>query len=349
MFVPEAAVVIPAYNPGPELPQLVGQLLQRKLEAIAIVDDGSGVSYRQYFDEAAAWPGVRILRHAVNLGKGAALKTGINAVLCDYPDIGTLVTADADGQHHPDDILAVAKYGAEHRHALVLGARRFSRGVPFRSRLGNGLTKWIMRFVIGQRLSDTQTGLRCIPSCLRATLLQLPHQGYEFELDMLLECRKQGIAIAEIPIRTIYIAKNKSSHFNPVFDSMRIYFVLLRFAAVSFVTSALDNLVFSAVFFAGGGLALSQASGRVAAVLFNFNVVTRVVFQTTGHRTRQLVEYLMLVMLSGAASYGLIRVAVAIFGMKVLVAKIGAESLLFLVNFLVQRDVIFTGRPRAAS
>ena len=77
-----------------------------------------------------------------------------------------MVTADADGQHAPEDILNVARAAAAHPGALVMGARQFSEQVPLRSRLGNNATKIVMRIVAGQRLSDTQTGLRGIPARL---------------------------------------------------------------------------------------------------------------------------------------------------------------------------------------
>ena len=75
-------------------------------------------------------------------------------------------------------------------------------------------------------------------------LLRLEANGYDFELDMLIAVRQQAIRIAEVPIRTIYEPGNRTSHFNPLLDSMKIYFVLLRFSSVSLMTAALDTLVF---------------------------------------------------------------------------------------------------------
>src|SRR5689334_23087678 len=98
------AVVIPAYRPSAGLVDLVRSLSGRERNAIVVVDDGSGPEFAAVFAAAAALPNVELLRHAVNLGKGAALKTAFNHVLCVYPDLAGVVTADADGQHHPDDI-----------------------------------------------------------------------------------------------------------------------------------------------------------------------------------------------------------------------------------------------------
>jgi len=336
-------VLIPAYMPGPDFPGLVASLVRLGVERIVVLDDGSGVGFRARFDEAASHPQVRICRHAINLGKGAALKTGINAILCDAPDIAVVVTADADGQHVPEDILSVAHAAASHPGALVMGVRQFSERVPFRSKLGNTVTKVVLRIVVGQKLSDTQTGLRAIPAHLLPDLLRIPSQGYEFELDMLLLSRNQRLVIVEQPIRTIYLDGNASSHFNPLRDSMRIYFVLLRFALISMCTAVIDNLLFIASYLYTGNKLTSQAIGRIGAMSFNFIAVKRMVFHTRGRALREFLQYAALVAVSGAISFGLIVFFTTHFSMSVLKAKLVAESILFLGNFLVQRDIIFTG------
>ena len=283
------------------------------------------------------------MRHAINLGKGAALKTGINAILCDFPDVSAVVTADADGQHAPEDIIAVAQKACSNPGALVLGSRVFAEDVPLRSKLGNNATKFVLRIVAGQKLSDTQTGLRAIPAHLLADLLKITSQGYEFELDMLLLSRNRRMRILEQPIRTIYLDGNASSHFNPLLDSMRIYFVLLRFAMISMCTAVLDNLLFSVVYAYTGSKGLSQIVGRVGAMAFNFTSVKRMVFNSSGRLLREFLQYAALVAVSGTVSYLLIVLFTSRFEMGVLKAKLLAEGMLFLANFLVQRDIIFTG------
>src|ERR1017187_4613582 len=92
------AVVIPAYRPSAALVEVVRALAERQFSAILVVDDGSGEEFHAIFTDAGAIPGVQLLRHATNLGKGAALKTGINHALCAIPDLAGVVTADADGR-----------------------------------------------------------------------------------------------------------------------------------------------------------------------------------------------------------------------------------------------------------
>ena len=335
------AVVIPAYKPSAGLIDLARTLSETDLPAIVIVDDGSGPEYREIFARASAYPRVELLRHAVNLGKGAALKTAFNHVLCAYPDVAGVVTADADGQHHPADIERVAERLLERPDALVLGSRQFEGEVPLRSRIGNVATRGVMHALMGQKLTDTQTGLRGIPAGLLPRLLKIESRGYEFELEMLIAAHHLEIPVVEEPIKTIYEPGNKSSHFNPIIDSMKIYFVLLRFGSVSMMTAVLDNLIFYLAYRRTGHVLGAQVLARVFAVTFNYTMVRRSVFYSRQRHKTVLPKYLGLVVASGTASYGGIRWLTAAFAIGAVAAKLLVETFLFFVNFAVQRVLIF--------
>jgi glycosyltransferase involved in cell wall biosynthesis len=342
--MPLIAVLIPAYKPSDGLVDLVESLSAASSRPIVVVDDGSGPKFGPLFSQAAAFPHVKLLRHAVNLGKGAALKTAMNYVLCEMPDVQAVVTADADGQHHPEDIARVIEAAIAQPDALVLGAREFDKDVPLRSRFGNVLTRGIMHGLLGRRLTDTQTGLRGIPTTFLPKLLRVESTGYEFELEMLIAAHHLSIPIVEVPIRTIYEPGNKSSHFNPVIDSMKIYFVLLRFGSVSLITALVDNLVFIVAFRSLGNILESQIIGRVVAVTFNYTTVRRSVFYSHQRHSTVLPKYLALVVVSGSASYAGIRLLHENLGVNPVPAKLLVETALFFVNFAVQRMFIF--RPQ---
>lgn len=342
-----AVIVIPAYRPSPDLLELVKHLTSSAAyRRIVIVDDGSGVELAPLFTESQSLPGVTFLRHAVNLGKGAALKTGFNHVLCEYPDTIGVVTADADGQHAPADIHRVAERLIAESDAVVIGARRFSDNhkVPWRSRFGNQLTIGAVRLLVGQKLSDTQTGLRGLPQSFLPHLMRIPSVGYEFELDMLIACRHQNYRVVEEPVEAIYIDGNRSSHFNPLLDSARIYFVLLRFGFISLLTAAIDNLIFLLMFPLLGNIGGAQITGRVAAVLFNYIAARRAVFISREPHAVTLPRYLLLVVASGIVSYGMIEFLISHTHLSVFAAKISAEGMLFIANFAIQRDFVFRKR-----
>ncbi len=341
------AVIIPAYRPDERLLDLLAELSADSLPAIVLVDDGSGPEYAGIFRRAAEFPKVRLVRHAVNLGKGAALKSGFNEALCAFPDLLGVITADADGQHHPGDIARVAGTLAAQPDRLVLGIRAFSGDVPLRSRVGNGITRAVMRALVGQNIPDTQTGLRGIPAALLPHLLRLEANGYDFELDMLIAVRQRAMPIAQAPIRTIYEPGNRTSHFNPLTDSMKIYFVLLRFSSVSLMTAALDTLVFFLAYRRLGNVAWSQVLGRLAAVAFNYSMLRRAVFFSKLRHLSVLPKYLLLVCLSGIASYAGIELLNTRLHIQPLPAKLLVETLLFFANFAIQRDFIFGKIPPA--
>jgi len=340
------AVVIPAYKPSAALLDVVRALSEKAAPAIVIIDDGSGPDYRAIFEHAVQFPNVRMLRHAVNLGKGAALKTGFNYVLCELPNALGVVTADADGQHHPDDILRVGEALEENPGSLVLGARTFSGDVPLRSRFGNILTSGVMHALLGQKLQDTQTGLRGISASLLAKVMRVEATGYEFELHMLLAAHHLGIPVVQVPIQTIYEAGNKSSHFNPIVDSMKIYFVLLRFGSVSAMTAILDNLIFFITWRLSAHVLLAQVLARIFATVFNYTMVRSSVFYSHQRHRAVLPKFLALVAASGSISYWGIQYLHQRAGSSPMMAKLVMESFLFLVNFAVQRLVIF--RPPEA-
>jgi glycosyltransferase involved in cell wall biosynthesis len=339
-------VLIPAYQPNGTLIELVRDLIARGIRSIEVIDDGSGPEYRWIFDELELLAPVHVLRHAVNLGKGAALKTGMNHILAGDADSSGIVTADADGQHHPDDVVGVCERFAGSPEALVLGARSFAGEVPLRSRFGNGLTRRAMHMLVGQNLTDTQTGLRAIPRALVLRLLKVPAAGYDFELEMLIAAKHQGIRVVEQPIRTTYEPGNPTSHFHPLRDSMRIYFVLLRFSGISLITAALDNLTFFLVFHALGSIAIAQAAGRIVALLFNYRAVRRAVFFSDERHRVLLPRYLALVAANALISYTGIRILTSVSPIGVFPAKILIESMLFIANFTIQRDFIFTRHAR---
>lgn len=339
-------ILIPAYRPGPQLISVVEELVTNGATRIVIVDNASGPSYAGIFERCAVFPQVRIWRHLTNLGKGASLKSGIRYILNAFPASPGVVTADADGQHHPEDILAVARVLERNPDCLVLGYREFGAEVPLRSRFGNLLTRALVPIFLGRRLKDSQCGLRGLPAKLLPYLVDIPSNAYEFELDALVVAKHLALPVVEQPIRTIYEPGNPSSHFNPIRDSMKIYFVLFRFTLLSLLTAALDNLIFFFAYHSIASILAAQAISRSVAVLFNYRAARRAVFLSHESNKVLFPRYILVVIGSSAASYGLIRLLTHSAGIDAIRAKIAAESLLFALNFILLRDFVFTGRTQ---
>lgn len=334
------AALIPAWQPEPRLTELVRALVAAGFGRVLVVDDGSRAACSALFTELAAMERVQVLRHAVNLGKGRALKTGFNALLSSVDGPAGVVTADADGQHTPEDICRVGEALLLSGAQPVLGVRSFAGDVPLRSRVGNLLTRRVFSFLTGTTITDTQTGLRGLPAAVLPELMLLDGERYEYEMTMLAHLCRSGAAPLQVPIATVYLENNRGSHFDPVRDSMRIYFVLLRFYASSLLAAGLDLLLFAICFGLTHAVLLSVVVGRSSS-LVNFWVNRRFVFCSRGPLRQALWRYYLLAVVVGAASYGCIVSLHRFAHWPVLLAKVCIDVLLSLMSFAVQRTFVF--------
>lgn len=334
----DSVIVIPAYQPSRGLFDLVGDLRSRSEFPVIVIDDGSGAGFADLFREVAAIPAVTVVRNAVNLGKGAALKNGFNQALLAFPESRFLITADADGQHLPDDILAVAN--AASADALVLGARDFKSDVPLRSKFGNLVSRYVYRLLTGLYLTDTQTGLRSIPRRLAELCLSIRSNRYEFETEQIIAARGAGFEFREVPIRTVYIDANRGSHFNPILDSFRIYFVLLRYAFSSIATALADFIVFYALTADGMSLYAANMSARAVALWIQFMLLKKYVFKSNAGIVTFAV-YVAYVFFTGYISSVMQEQFALNISGSPLQAKIAVELLIWIFNFMFLRDIIF--------
>ena len=255
----KVTAIVPSYKPDEKLAGVLRDLAAAGFERIIVVDDGSGPEYEAYFRQAEGYPQCVLLRHEVNRGKGGALKTAFAWFLEHTGEDLGVVTVDGDGQHTAADALRCARELEAHPDSLVLGVRQFDGAdVPLRSRIGNQATIWCFRVLCGVGVSDTQTGLRAIGTDFLRALCTVPGDRYEFETNMLLATSRLGIPIREVPIRTVYLEQNATSHFNPLRDSLAIYRQIFRFLSVSLGSTVLDVALFAPA----GLLRRAAAAGR---------------------------------------------------------------------------------------
>ncbi len=307
----QISVVLPSLDPDEKLGLVIDGLLEVGFRDIILVNDGSKPENLHYFEDAvAAHPDeVHLLTHEVNKGKGAALKNAFNFFLQNRPDAAGVVTVDGDNQHHPEDTKACALHMME-TGRLTLGCRDFNQAdVPARSSFGNKTTSAIFKIFVGMTISDTQTGLRAIPREDLKILTAIHGDRFEYETNMLLAMKDFGIAFDEVKIRTVYIEENKTSHFNPIKDSWRIYKLILghffKYTISSLASALMDNGLYALfhwlfLFFLGDtavafrGIALTSIcalGARVFSSLFNFFMNKNLVFGTQVDTKKALVRY----------------------------------------------------------
>ena len=174
MSMDKLIALVPAYCPEKSMIKSVEEL-SHEFPAVVIVDDGCSEDYAPVFDAVRPLPGVVILKHPENRGKGCALKTGFKYILDNHPDALGVVTLDADGQHTVKDTLHCCEKFLENTDSIVFGCRDFESDekIPPRSRFGNRLTSRLMKFFCDIKLSDTQTGLRVIPATALKELVEV--------------------------------------------------------------------------------------------------------------------------------------------------------------------------------
>lgn len=359
-------VVIPSLDPDQKLIKLLGDLKSGGFPHILVVNDGSADSYAPYFERAAREFGCEVLRHHINFGKGRALKTAFNHFLNAYPGCDGLVTVDADGQHRIEDIRACSREVLAHPEALILGSRDFyQEDVPFKSRYGNLITRHVFHLLCGVRVSDTQTGLRAMSRALVRRFLTTRGERFEYEMNMLIDCAEDRIPIREVPIATVYIEQNASSHFHPVRDAFRVYKVFARFVFSSFSSFLVDIVMFTMLCWVlrltapelqaayvpylhmSVVILIATACARLLSSLWNYLLNRRLVFQNRESGAATFVKYYALAVVIVLLSAQGVSLVTLWTGWNGTIVKILMDMLLFLVSFSVQKHWVFKKREKA--
>ena len=201
--------VIPAYN---EEKSIIGIIKKTKkyVDNVVIVDDGSRDKTKELGEKA----GAIVVRHIVNLGKGAALKTG-----CDYAinkGAKFIIALDADAQHSPDDVPRFIE--KLKKYDIVFSYRKTSRKMPLVLRFGNWFISNVVMALYGVSLNDTQCGFRAF-SKEAYKKIRWNASDYSMESEMISRAGKQRLKYVQIPIETIYSDKYKGT---TVIDGIKI-------------------------------------------------------------------------------------------------------------------------------
>ena len=338
------SLVIPAHQPGFELFAMVEQLARHSFRRIIVVNDGIYQDSHTVLEKLKGMEAVTLLHHEINLGKGAALKTAFRYITeNDDKHTRSVITLDADGQHSIEDILAIAQRAESDADKMIIGVRSFSDDVPLRSRFGNLLTRCVLRWTKQVDLNDTQCGLRCLPLDFARETLTIAADHYEFELECILLAHRKNLPIVQLPIQTIYIDDNASSHFRPIVDSLRIYAVFARYMAVSAVSFLLDITLFTLFHYLSGDIIGSTYAARLLSGSFNFHFNKHAAFrsQDSRHFLSQALGYIALAVFIASVSGLAVVWLSSLTGWSPPLVKILIDTQLFIVSFLFQRFVIF--------
>jgi uncharacterized protein (DUF2062 family) len=210
------AVVIPVYNQPDRLREVVGRCLAVH-PCILVVDDGSDPQVAPLVADLR----VEVLRHEVNRGKGAALRTAARRLR--EQGATHMITLDADAQHDPEDLPRMLAALHAHPEALILGVRDFDgEAVPGSSRFGRAFGNFWVRVQTGTRVHDIQSGFRAYPVALIEALPCLTRR-YAFEVEVVVRALWGGVPVQEVPVRVRYApADRRNSHFHKLWDNLRL-------------------------------------------------------------------------------------------------------------------------------
>ncbi len=339
-------ILIPAFNPDAKLTELLFNLngttsfdrLKIKL-TIIVIDDGSfNIESRKIFNEIETTGSAYTIVHKENLGKGSAIKTGIKYL--KNKGVDSIVTVDADGQHHMSDILSVLKTSLKEGE-LVLGVRSFNYSdIPFKSKFGNVISSFLFYCFTGLKIRDTQTGLRAFPRRHFDYLLTIAGKRYEYEFNVLITFAKKRKKILTFPIKTIYFENNQNSSFRPIIDSLFVYSVFIKYSIVALLIAALDfSLIYALIYF------LPESISFLLVRLFTshiyFYIMKTKVFNFSGNFLNPLLKYYALLIFNAVLSWQLFDFIFFQSNYSYSVAYFSVTAILSIINFFLQKYLIF--------
>ncbi|MBR5730515.1 MAG: glycosyltransferase family 2 protein, partial [Firmicutes bacterium] len=318
----------------------------------------------------AEHPECRLVVHEVNRGKGRALRDAFAYVAENIPEADGVITVDGDGQHTPKDTVRLAQEMKARPGQVIMGCRDFSKSnVPTHNKLGNRISAFIYRVVYGIKLTDTQTGMRAVPAeYLRAFAEEVEGDRYEYETNMLIYIQDHGIPYGEIPIETVYLDDNSSSHFNVIKDSYRIYKPIILFVLGSCIATVVDLVVFTvlnALSEKGVGLLAAAAAfiqkhfisdyttarlfvptaaARVISSLVDYNFSRTKVFGSKDPARKTIWKYYVICIVRMLLSWLFLSFLTNILhaqGFIVTLLKIVVDLVLFFISYNWQRRWVF--------
>ena len=338
--------LIPSYEPDDALLKVVDELLANSFKVV-VVNDGSNITYNHIFEQLPVV--VHYLHYETNMGKGFALKHGLQHIRMNFSPDSIVVTLDSDGQHKVKDAIKVCDL-CEEKGGLVLGSRHFDKGTPFKSRFGNWMARTSFLISTRHKIYDTQTGLRAFDYSLIEKMQLVKGNRYEYEMNVLLDSIVKDIPIREVKIETIYVDNNAGTHYNPFKDTIRIFKELIKFSASSLIGFGVDYALFALLTLFDPPMAhwvlMCTIIARVISASINFTINYHLVFKKRETLWMAFIKYAGLAICILGCNLLLMWLLYEQAGMNEYLAKIIVEVTLFITSWLIQRLFVFRKRRK---
>ncbi len=360
-------VIIPSYNPDVKLTMFVDELIMSGFSDIVVVDDGSDFSDRKVktaFEYVEGKKECTLLHHEENMGKGMALKTGFGYCKANRAKDTIVITADDDGQYTGEQMLECIEYYDNYcedtddmkANRPVLLAPRDFRDTSYaaRKRMLSHVSGFVMKYLCSVNVKDVQTGLRFIPYEHLDKLIKVEGNGFDYEINMLVEMKYEKINHIEKQILVEPIAKQYADY-NPLRDIVKFLGVMVKYAVSSLSATVIDLIAFYLLMLLcssesvgmSDSLSLLVATivSRIISATFNCVVNKRTVFKSDMPLKGVIVKFYIFTMFRAVLSYG------AVYGLAYLLGSYGAnltvviklvvDLILFFVGYDVQKKWIF--------
>ena len=338
----DSAVLLLVEHSGPEIDALIEGLEAGGLTAIYRIAIGdqpeTGLTDSKLSIVLPAQP-----------GKASAAICGLQAIYAQDHGCPSIVLVDTLHGYPAEEILAFTWAAQALPGCLVIGERRSNGDSPFLARLAGKISHRLVQFFLGAPVNDLRSGLLAIPSSAVPGMapqaqagLQQNGAGVEFELEMILAGKRGGYPIRGHPVQSDATDPATAGRF--MLNSMSLYFVMARYVSTSLLTAVVDNLVFVVCYPLVHNVLASIYLARLVAIVVNYFLLRKVVFYSSDKSTHTFPKYITVVLVSGLAASLLIDFFNAEFHTGVVLGKIIAELLLYLVNFVVLNKLVFVHR-----
>ena len=284
-------------------------------------------------------------RNLLKRVKTKAAESGLQAIYAREHDCPLIVLVDSQHGYPAEEVLAFARAAQALPGCLLIGKRKSSEDRSFLARLAGRISQKLVQFFLGVPVSDLRSGLLGIPAGAVPALEAQAHlakPGAEFELDLILAGKRGGY-----PIQGQLVQAGAADPAPPgrfMLNSMSLYFVMARYVSTSLLTALVDNLIFVVCYPLVQNVLVSIYLARLVAIVVNYFLLRKVVFYSSDKSTRTFPKYITVVLVSGLAASLLIDFFNAEFHTGVVLGKIMAELLLYLVNFAVLNKLVFVHR-----
>lgn len=347
-------ILIPAYRPDNSLLRLVRELDSMNLRRVVIVDDGSGAEFARFFDSLSNEYGCRVVHHSVNLGKGRAIKTGFNYILCHYPDAIGCVTTDCNGSFVPQDIKKIFDSLLENPGELIMGKRVLEGSQDYVGKAVTGykVLQLSFKYLVGVEIHDPQCVLRGIPISYMKKLMTVWGEGYEYDTKMITSCKKFGVSLREIQLQTRYEKRRNVYKYRTIKDNIPIYLTFASYIFTSIIATIVDLFLFQTLkglfnnikVLDDTGMYIPIATGlaRTVSAFVNYRLNLRLVFRSKKNSIKTLRKWITLVIVQAALSAaGVTIIHTLLPWSEEVLIKVPVDFILFFLSYYVAKEKVY--------